>query len=183
METVQKTKRGDVDSDRFTAEAVRPARLDVRLAAAIIDFFTGLVTAIVFWFGSLVSYLVVLDIITNSDNAGIQNEGAWFLLAPYSLYLLYHLLGWWSWRGQTFGKWTMGLKVINRRTLAPPGFKGAVLRTLGYALNNLLLPLWVVPLFNDERRGLHDLIATTVVVHKDTLPDETAEAPTKDKRY
>ncbi len=65
--------------------------------------------------------------------------------------------------GQTFGKWVLGLRVVDEDG-EPPGTARAALRTLGYLLS---LPLFMGFLWirvDSERRGWHDLMAGTRVV-------------------
>jgi uncharacterized RDD family membrane protein YckC len=68
--------------------------------------------------------------------------------------------------GATLGKHAMGLRVVaadGRRISVPQ----AALRTLGYAVSALALYLgFLAVLVDDRRRGWHDRLARTAVVHK-----------------
>ena len=177
----EQSKRKRAPGDLLQGE-VKTGRIDVRLAAVVIDFLTSIMFAFMCTVSGLVVYFIALDVATNGDNAGLEGDGTLVILILYGFTLLYHLLGWLFWEGQTFGKWTMGLCVVQRRTLQTPNFRAAFLRTLGYVLNSVFPPLWGLPLINQQRRGLQDMLAGTVVVHKDTLPEWLGEETSKRKR-
>jgi uncharacterized RDD family membrane protein YckC len=73
---------------------------------------------------------------------------------------------WWSLAGQTLGQRAMQLMVLTTDGAGPPTPMRSTVRVLW-------LGLCIVPLFagflpalvDDRRRGLHDLVAGTVVVH------------------
>jgi uncharacterized RDD family membrane protein YckC len=78
----------------------------------------------------------------------------------------------WCTTGQTPGMRVMRLRVITRRRGTPPGFVRSLVRLVGLGLAIVPLFAGFVPvLFDGRRRGLHDFLARTVVVH-------VAEAPT-----
>ncbi len=67
--------------------------------------------------------------------------------------------------GQTIGKMLSGIKVFTTRD-GPVTYKLSFLRCLGKFINVLTLGIgFLFVLFNKEKRGLHDLIATTKVIH------------------
>lgn len=94
--------------------------------------------------------------------------------AVVGLVILSLQIGW----GQTPGKWLLGLKVVRRGSLAP-------LSPVRYGLRYLAYLLAVAPLmlgilwadFNREKRGWHDMLVDTVVIH--TRPDGWYWAQTK----
>lgn len=72
--------------------------------------------------------------------------------------------------GNTPGKWLIGLKIVRRRSLEPIARWRYVLRYLAYIPSVGIFMLGVIWChFNKERRGLHDIIAGTVVIQ--TRPD------------
>ena len=82
----------------------------------------------------------------------------------------YFVIGW-STAGQTIGMRVMELSVLTEHTLLPPGFWRSVLRVILLALCILLLFIGFIPvLFNARRRGVHDMVARTVVLHVDAVP-------------
>ena len=74
----------------------------------------------------------------------------------------------WSTTGQTPGMRLMRLKVIDR-DLHPPHLMRALLRVVGLALAIIPLFAGFLPvLFDSRRRGIHDMLASTTVIH---VPD------------
>jgi uncharacterized RDD family membrane protein YckC len=70
-----------------------------------------------------------------------------------------------SFGGATVGKALLGLRVV-RRDGRPLRVPQAVWRTLAYGLSTLLLYVgFLYVLVDDRRRGLHDIVSGTVVVH------------------
>ena len=70
----------------------------------------------------------------------------------------------WYWRGQTFGKMLLNIKIL-RGDGSNVSFGYALLRYLGYGLCILTLGigfLWII--FDSRKQGIHDKIADTVVV-------------------
>jgi uncharacterized RDD family membrane protein YckC len=66
--------------------------------------------------------------------------------------------------GQTPGKMLMGIRVIKSNGHPLTG-SDAVVRTLGYILNWLLLGIgWLPAFWDDNQQGLHDSLASTYVV-------------------
>lgn len=81
------------------------------------------------------------------------------------LSLAYVLVGWTRF-GRTLGKLACHLRVVREdgRTL---GLDGAVIRLLGYLASSLPLGTgYLIVAFTDRKRGLHDMIAGTVVVRE-----------------
>ena len=76
---------------------------------------------------------------------------------------LYNIVFWWL-RGQTPGKWLLGLRVValggGKVTLGR-----AVLRFVGYLLSALPFYLGFLWILGSERRGFHDRLAGTEVVY------------------
>jgi uncharacterized RDD family membrane protein YckC len=71
----------------------------------------------------------------------------------------------WSTTGQTPGMRLMRLRVIDR-TGEPPHLARALLRVVGLALAIIPLFAGFLPvLFDVRRRGIHDLLARTAVIH------------------
>lgn len=66
----------------------------------------------------------------------------------------------------TPGKWLMGLRVVDAKTLTPPSRLRYALRFLAYipAILPLMLGMiWIS--FNKQRRGWHDYLVGTTVIH------------------
>jgi uncharacterized RDD family membrane protein YckC len=76
-----------------------------------------------------------------------------------------YLVAFWSLTGQTPGMRFMGIRVIDRRG-ATPGFVRALRRLAGMYLAAIPLGAgFLLILVDDRRRGLHDRIAGTLVIH------------------
>ena len=75
-----------------------------------------------------------------------------------------YFVAFWSIDGQTPGMRAMHIMVTKAHSDEPPGFVRSVVRVLGLALCILSLGLGFLPvLFDSRRRGLHDMLAGTVV--------------------
>ncbi|HWH95137.1 MAG TPA: RDD family protein [Baekduia sp.] len=73
---------------------------------------------------------------------------------------------WWSISGQTPGQRAMRLAVLTTDGNRPPNIIRSIVRVLWLGI--CILPLFagfLPALVDDRRRGLHDLVAGTVVVH------------------
>jgi uncharacterized RDD family membrane protein YckC len=82
----------------------------------------------------------------------------------------YFVVGW-STAGQTLGMRAMELSVLTADALLPPRPLRSVVRVVFLVL--CILPLFAgfLPvLFDGRRRGLHDMVAGTVVLHVDAVP-------------
>ena len=81
----------------------------------------------------------------------------------------YFVVGW-STTGQTIGMRAMELSVLTEDTLVPPHFVRSLVRVIFLGL--CILPLFAgfLPvLFDSRRRGVHDMVARTVVLHADAV--------------
>ncbi len=77
------------------------------------------------------------------------------------LYILYF----WAVKGATPGKKIIGLKIIREDGVEPMGWGKAALRLLGYILSGMIMYIgFIMIAFTDRKRGLHDMIAGTLVV-------------------
>ena len=66
----------------------------------------------------------------------------------------------------TPGKWLLGLKIVDAKTLQTPSRGRFVVRFLGYIVAASPLMVGIVwATFNKQRRGWHDYIAGTAVIH------------------
>lgn len=76
----------------------------------------------------------------------------------------------WTKLGATPGKWLLGYKIVDAKTLGPISKKQSILRFIGCIMAGLpfLIGFFMVA-FTKRNQGLHDLIAGTVVI--ETSPD------------
>lgn len=113
---------------------------------ALYDFFTAIVPVLEF------SFIDALLLRLGSVTASAIAQGAYFIL-------------FWTLNGQTPGMALMGLQVIHNDTIRPT-LPASIIRYFGYWLSAVALGLgflWV--LIDRKRRGWHDILAGTYVVH------------------
>jgi uncharacterized RDD family membrane protein YckC len=86
-----------------------------------------------------------------------------------ALWTIGYFAWFWSASGATPGDRVLGLRVISALTGEPISYGRAVVRVFALVLSALLLCLgFVMILFDDRRRALHDRIVKTVVIYYDT---------------
>jgi uncharacterized RDD family membrane protein YckC len=155
----------------YAGVATRAVALAIDAALAQVIVFTG--GAVLALVGSLVAD-VRLDTLGRvlAATAWVAVVGAYFVL-------------FWSTAGQTPGMRLMSLRVMTQRGVHP-GVTRSVVRVIGLGLAIVPLFLGFVPvLFDARRRGLHDLLAGTVVLYAERQLPPTAEramAPARSAR-
>jgi len=96
--------------------------------------------------------------------AKVLSASAWVLITGG-----YFVVGW-STTGQTIGMRAMELSVLTENTLVPPGFWRSVLRVILLGVCIITCFIGFVPvLFDARRRGVHDMVSRTVVLHADAV--------------
>lgn len=125
----------------------------------------------------LVDYIVIVGIIAfmtlaarlfggGTRSAGDATEMTGFVIAAVVAVLDLILLP--MWRGQSIGKWATGLRIERKNGRRAGPVRVLVRHLIGYTLSFLTLGLgFVIAAFNQQGRGLHDLIAGTVVVREE----------------
>jgi uncharacterized RDD family membrane protein YckC len=128
-----------------------------RAAAAIVD-------TLILWVGlrGTVSLLMLLRHALRRFAPPVSIGQVVVVCAP-AIICLYHVLFWWL-RGQTPGKWLLGIKVV-----ALGGGKVGLVRSLrrfvGYLLSALPFYLGFLWIVGPQRRGFHDRLAGTEVIY------------------
>jgi uncharacterized RDD family membrane protein YckC len=87
------------------------------------------------------------------------------VLALYAAAICYQPYMWWK-RGATFGQSALGLRVVREFDGGPISGGSAVVRFIGMIFSGAVFYLgfiWVA--FEPRKRGWHDMIAGTVVIH------------------
>jgi uncharacterized RDD family membrane protein YckC len=118
------------------------ADLGTRLVALFVDgLLLGILTGIIF---------------------GTTDDVAW--LITFVMTLAYNWFFWTQWQGQTPGKRLVGIRIIktdgSRITSTD-----ALIRATGYYVNTMFLSIgWLWALFDEQKRGWHDMFAGTIVV-------------------
>ena len=73
-------------------------------------------------------------------------------------------IAFWQLNGATPGKMALGIRIV-RSSGEPIGLSSAIVRYIGYSLSALILFIgYLMIAFSHNKRGLHDLIADTVVI-------------------
>jgi uncharacterized RDD family membrane protein YckC len=104
---------------------------------------------------------IILSMITGLI-FGTTGDGAW--LITFVMTLAYNWFFWTQWQGQTPGKRLVGIRIIktdgSRITSTD-----ALIRATGYYVNTMFLSIgWLWALFDEQKRGWHDMFAGTIVV-------------------
>lgn len=149
----------------YAGVATRAVALAIDAALAQLIVFTG--GAVLALVGSLVADVRL-------DTLGRVLAAAAWVTVVAAYFVLF-----WSTAGQTPGMRLMSLRVMTPRGLHP-GVTRSVVRVIGLGLAIVPLFLGFLPvLFDARRRGLHDLLAGTVVLYaeRDLPPAELAMAP------
>ena len=93
---------------------------------------------------------------------GTTKEAAWGI--NFVMTLAYNWFFWTQWNGQTPGKRLMGIRVV-KVDGSRISSTDALIRATGYFVNSLFFMLgWIWALFDEQKRGWHDMFAGTVVV-------------------
>jgi len=91
----------------------------------------------------------------------------WELLFEVSV-LLVTMIFWKKWRGATPGKKFVHIKIVDAKTFEDIDNRQAITRSFGYIVSTLALLIgFIMVAFRKDKRGLHDLLAGTVVIHEE----------------
>ena len=103
---------------------------------------------------------------TNALKAQPQTSLKWELLFELSV-LIVTILFWRRYRGATPGKKFAGIKIVDAITLKDINNKQAITRSFGYIVSTLAFLIgFIMVAFRKDKRGLHDLLAGTVVIYE-----------------
>ncbi|WP_455756395.1 RDD family protein [Sulfurimonas sp.] len=95
-----------------------------------------------------------------------QTSLKWELLFEISV-LVVTVVFWKKWRGATPGKKFVHIKIVDAKTFEDIDNKQAITRSFGYIVSTLLLLIgFIMVAFRNDKRGLHDLLAGTVVIYE-----------------
>ena len=94
---------------------------------------------------------------------GLVVESPASILLQFAIGIVY-TIGFWTAEGATPGKMAIGLRITTVEG-EPIDFGKAVLRYIGYFVSGITLGIgYLMIAFTRDKRGLHDLIAGTVVI-------------------
>ena len=104
--------------------------------------------------------------LTNQPHTSIK----WELLFEISV-LVVTMLFWKRWRGATPGKKFVHIKIVDAKTFEDIDNRQAVTRSFGYIVSTLAFFIgFIMVAFRKDKRGLHDLLAGTVVIYEEANP-------------
>lgn len=130
-----------MDTTAMGKKQIKYAGFWKRLAAYLVDcYIIWVICWIISLFGNLGTYLSLIILVV-------------------------YLIGFWSLTGQTPGKAALGIKIV-RPDGTDIGLGSAVLRFIGYIVSSIIFFIgFLVIGWHGQKRGLHDLIAATVVIN------------------
>jgi len=155
---------------------VRYAGFWIRFLASLLDtIFLALPVGIVIYFLSDGNWFDFSQYQQNIQMAMSGNTHAldkqpqtslqWEFLFEVST-LIVTMLFWKKWRGATPGKKFVHIKIVDANTLQDIDNKQAITRSFGYIASTFAFLIgFLMVAFQKDKRGLHDLLAGTVVVY------------------
>jgi uncharacterized RDD family membrane protein YckC len=144
-----------------------PAGFWIRFAAYVVD---GIIVGLPAMVAVAISTLVMIPAAAGQQ---LESLSPLVFILPSAglflsvlLYIIYHLY-FWTVRGATPGKMLFHLRVVTEQGESTIGAKQAVLRMVGYFINNFTIGIgFLLIAFSADKRGLHDRIAETCVVRR-----------------
>ncbi len=147
-----------------------------RMIAAVID--VTLATIIIVPVISVIemTFGVGLHVDPTQGSASIDNEISLYeglmmvvanggMIALQMVIITCLVLPFWFYKYSTPGKMLLGLRICDAQTLGPPSAKQLIIRYLGYIPAIAIAGIGLIMIrFNKRCRGLHDIMAGTVVV-------------------
>lgn len=98
-----------------------------------------------------------------------QTSLKWELLFEVSV-LIVSMLFWRRWRGATPGKKFVHIKIVDAKTYKDIDNRQAITRSFGYIASTFSFLIgFLMVAFRKDKRGLHDLLAGTIVIYKDEV--------------
>lgn len=133
------------------------AGFGIRAIAALID---GMIVGIPYLALTLLLSMFIIGDGGSGAAGGWMLASALFPLWSFAYYVLF-----WGLQGATPGKSLLGLSVQTDSGDSPVGIGVAALRALGYVVSSLPFGLgFIMIAFSEDKRGLHDRIASTRVM-------------------
>ena len=125
----------------------------------------------------VVRFFVVVAIVSNAADADISNAVIFVVVAIVSIIMhgLYYV-SFWTFKQATPGKIAIRAELIDVASGGKPALKQLIGRWLlfGVLLWIPALPLWLLFLrvaLSDRKRGYHDIVGKTMVVHRELVPE------------
>ena len=162
----------------MSQDGVRYAGFWIRFIASFLDtLFLALPVAIVVYFLSdgnwfdFTLYQQNLQMAMNGNLHALDKQPDpsffWEFIFEISV-LIVTIIFWEKWRGATPGKKFVHIKIIDKETHQDISNKQAITRSLAYIPSTLLFLFgFIIVAFRKDKRGLHDILAGTVVIYED----------------
>lgn len=157
---------------------IRYAGFWIRFVASVADtFFLALPLGVVIYFLSDGSWFDFAQYQQNvnyamSGNAekALANQPElslrWELLFEMSV-LIISIIFWRRWKGATPGKRFVHIKIVDAKTFQDITNTQAITRSIGYIASTFTFFIGFIMIgFRKDKRGLHDLLANTVVIYE-----------------
>jgi uncharacterized RDD family membrane protein YckC len=166
-----------IDTPQTRVTPITYASFGARFVAMIIDYI--IIGCLQFVVIAPILALVGLGVASNADNlenlteaeaiglagsimAGVGST----ILIVYAISILYFAIMESSKSQASVGKMAMGIKVTDMNGERIP-FGKAILRSIGKLLSGMVMYIgYIMAAFTEKKQGLHDLIASTLVVKK-----------------
>ena len=92
----------------------------------------------------------------------------WELVFEFSI-LLVSIIFWKKWRGATPGKKFVHIKIVDAKTFEDITNKQAITRSIGYIASTFTFLIGFIMVgIREDKRGLHDLLAGTIVIYDES---------------
>ncbi len=158
---------------------VRYAGFWIRFVASFLDtLFLALPVAVIIYFLSdgnwfdFSQYQQNMQMAMSGNTNALNNQPTtslkWELLFEIAV-LIVTVLFWKKWRGATPGKKLVHIKIVDAKTFQEVDNKQAITRSIGYIVSTMALLIgFIMVAFRKDKRGLHDLLAGTVVIYDES---------------
>jgi len=156
---------------------VKYAGFWIRFMASLADtIFLALPVAVIIYFLSdgnwfdFAQYQQNMQMAMSGNTNALNNQPTtslkWELLFEMAV-LIVTVIFWKKWRGATPGKKFVHIKIVDAKTFKDIDNKQAITRSFGYIVSTLTLLIgFIMVAFRKDKRGLHDLLAGTVVIYE-----------------
>ena len=162
---------------------VRYAGFGIRFIASFMDtLFLALPIGIVIyflsdgnWFDFTQYKQNILAAMSGNVNKAITNmpqvDRTWDVI-NFIVLITVSMIFWKKWRGATPGKRFANIKIVDAKTFRGIDNKQAITRSFGYLVSTFTFLIgFLMVLFREDKRGLHDLLAGTAVIYDDMQED------------
>jgi len=161
----------------LTKNEIRYAGFWIRFTASFLDtLFLALPVGIVIfflsdgnWFDFSVYSQNIQAAMSGNANKALTNmpkvDRTWDVINFITI-LTVSIIFWRRWQGATPGKKFVHIKIVDAKTYKDIDNKQAITRSFGYIISTFTFLIgFIMVAFRKDKRGLHDLLAGTVVIY------------------